>query len=226
MYLSLCIVSIEQDRTDTFGRLLALMKKHHMLAFLSVLRLHHVQALMNLRQVLEAGGSAAYAIANPAVEDFVDIDAFGIMDPSAKLLKKRYDWLKEKYAPKSEWLKETKDKINSLSTHANIISGARTFRIKDDGTTASTLFFDFEDKEYVKIDLWLISNAAVALMDLFYGVAADVAPASRWVIEFRHDFSQVIQGLAAESNTLLDEIKGSDRFKAAMERQAQRIVID
>ena len=81
MYLSLCVVSVDHDRSDTFGRLFALMKKHHMLAFLSALRLHRVQAMLNLRQVLEAGAGAAYAIANPDVRDFVDIDAFGIMDP-------------------------------------------------------------------------------------------------------------------------------------------------
>ena len=63
-----------------------------MLAFLSALRLHHVQAMMNLRQVLEAGAAAAYCIANPKVEDFVDIDEFGIMDPSKELTNKRYRW--------------------------------------------------------------------------------------------------------------------------------------
>ena len=87
MYLSVCVVSVEHDRSDTFGRLFSLMKKHHTLAFLSALRLHKVQAMINLRQVLEAGAGAAYAIANPDVRDFADIDAFNIMDPSKKLIK-------------------------------------------------------------------------------------------------------------------------------------------
>ena len=87
MHLSLCIVSVDPDRWDTFGRLFSLMKKHHMLAFLSALRLHRVQAMLNLRQVLEAGAGAAYAIENPDVRDFADIDAFGIMDPSNRLSK-------------------------------------------------------------------------------------------------------------------------------------------
>ena len=60
-----------------------------MLGFLSALRLHHVQTMMNLRQVLEAGSAAAYAIANPKIEDFVDTDDFGIMDPSKELTSKR-----------------------------------------------------------------------------------------------------------------------------------------
>ena len=97
IYLSLCIVSIEFDRADMFGRLSSLMKKHHTLAFFSALRLHKVQAMMNLRQVLEAGASAAFAIANPEPHHFVDTDPFGILDPSQKLTKKRYRWLNDNY---------------------------------------------------------------------------------------------------------------------------------
>jgi hypothetical protein len=59
IYLSLCVVSVDHDRSDTFGRLFSLMKKQHTLAFLSALRLHKVQAMLNLRQVLEAGAGAA-----------------------------------------------------------------------------------------------------------------------------------------------------------------------
>jgi hypothetical protein len=58
------------------------MKKHHMLAMFSTLRLHRVQAMMNLRQVLEAGASATFAIANPEQHHFVDTDQHGILDPS------------------------------------------------------------------------------------------------------------------------------------------------
>jgi hypothetical protein len=39
--------------------------QENMLALLSTLRLHKVQSMMNLRQVLESGASAAFAIANP-----------------------------------------------------------------------------------------------------------------------------------------------------------------
>jgi len=87
LYLTQCIVSLDHDRGDTLARLLALTKKHQILAFLSALRLHRVQARMDLRQVLEAGSAAAYAIANPGIGGFVDIDSFGIMDPSQELAK-------------------------------------------------------------------------------------------------------------------------------------------
>jgi hypothetical protein len=218
----LCVVTVDQDRSDTFGRLFSLMKKHHMLAFLSALRLHKVQAMINLRQVLEAGAGAAYAIANPDVRDFVDIDAFNIMDPSQKLTKKRCRWLDENYPDGSKWIADTKGQINNQTAHANIISADATYR---DGQTADVVdlpFFDAEDEYIVKSDLWLISRAAITLMDLFYGVAEGVAATGQPVLEFRPDFPDTIHGLFAEGNALLDEIRGSDRYKTAMRKEQER----
>jgi hypothetical protein len=68
-----------------FGRFLALTKKHHILAVLSLVRLHKVQAMMNLRQTLEAGCAAAFAIANPEDGHFFKIDQHGIVTSPQKL---------------------------------------------------------------------------------------------------------------------------------------------
>jgi hypothetical protein len=222
VYLSLCIESIEIDRADTFGRYFSLLKKHHTLSFFSALRLHKVQAMMNLRQVLEAGAAAAFAIANPEAHHFVNIDAFGIMDPAQKLTCKRYKWLNKNYPKKSAWVASTKDQINSSAAHANIISGDRTFRLADDHTAANAPFFDIEDEYFVKADLWLIGNVAIKLMEFFFGVASDVARAGRSVLEFRSDFQRTIEGMAAENNGLLTEIQSTERFKHAMQKRAQR----
>jgi hypothetical protein len=54
IFLSRSVAAVDHDRM-MFSRFFSLMKKHHMLALLSILRLHKVQAMMNLRQVLEAG---------------------------------------------------------------------------------------------------------------------------------------------------------------------------
>jgi hypothetical protein len=83
VFLSLCITSVERDRM-MFGRFFAQMKKHHTLALFSALRLHKVQAMMNLRQVLEAGAAAAFAIANPEKHHFAETDEHGILDPSCQ----------------------------------------------------------------------------------------------------------------------------------------------
>src|SRR5258707_12270979 len=100
-----------------FGRLFSLMKKHHTLSLFSALRLHKMQAMMDLRQVLEAGAAAAFAIANPETDHFVDVDGFGIMDPSQKLTGKRYKWLDQNYPDKSARMPRPKDRINSSPTH-------------------------------------------------------------------------------------------------------------
>jgi hypothetical protein len=73
LLLSRCIASIDHTRPH-FGRYHALTKKHHTLAVLSIVRLHKVQAMMNLRQALEAGCAAAFAIANPEDEHFFKLE--------------------------------------------------------------------------------------------------------------------------------------------------------
>ena len=222
MYLSLCVETIEHDRADMFGRLHALMKKHHTLAFFSALRLHKVQAMMNLRQVLEAGAAAAFAIAYPEQAHFVDTDEHGILDPSQDLTKKRYRWLNDTYPKQSKWIRDTKDQLNSQVSHANVIIGDNTFSVSDDGTTAATPFFDKEDDFFVTADLWLISHVAIILMDFLFGVARDVGKAGRQVVEFRSDFQRTVTGLAAESNTLLAECMASDRYKVIASKEAAR----
>jgi hypothetical protein len=223
LYLTLCVESIDADRTEIFGRLFSLIKKHQMLGFLSALRLHHVQTMMNLRQVLEAGSAASYAIANPKIEDFVDTDDFGIMDPSKELTSKRYKWLDANYPAPSSWIREQKSLINGQAAHASIITGNSVFRIVAEKKGVSTPFFDIEDEDFVKIDLWQISSVAVNLMQLFSTVTSEVArTAGRTVLGFRSDFQRTVSGLAAECNTLLDEAKCGERYIAAMAKAAQR----
>jgi hypothetical protein len=222
MYLTLCVVAVEYDRSDTFGRLFSLMKKHHTLAFLSALRLHKVQAMVNLRLVLEAGAGAAYAIADPDIRGFADIDAFGIMDTSNKL-PTYYTWLNRNYPDASKDIKDIKDQINDQNAHANIISAHATFHADPAADVADVPFFDVEDQYSVQTDLWRISRAAITLMDLFYGITKDVAlEIGRSVVDFRADFPNTILGLKAESDALLDEIKESDRYKTALRKEQER----
>jgi hypothetical protein len=212
VFLSRCIVSLDQDRM-MFGRFHAHMKKHHTLALLSTVRLHKVQAMLNLRQVLEAGASGAFAIANPEQHHFADSDERGILDPSSKLTKKRYDWLDKNYEKRSQWIKATKDKINSSAAHANIVSADSVFRIADAGDQINAPFFDVEDEYFVKCDLWLIASVALSLMDLFYGVNQD-----RNVIGFIEGFPDTVGRLARETDALNAEIRDTDRYKRAAKK--------
>ena len=119
--------SVDPDRW-VFGSFLSLAKKHHTLALFSTVRLQKVQAMMNLRQTLEAGACAAFAIANLDHAHFVDTDEHGILDPSPKLVGKRYDWLDKNYPDGSTAIKEMKQQINASVAHANLINTHNTFR--------------------------------------------------------------------------------------------------
>jgi hypothetical protein len=99
--------SIDPDRW-VFASFLSQLKKHHTLALFSAVRLHKVQAMMDVRQSLEAGACAAFAIANPDHSQFVDADDYGILDPSQKLARKRYAWLDKNYPAGSTAIKEIK----------------------------------------------------------------------------------------------------------------------
>jgi hypothetical protein len=58
------IVGVPYHRS-LFARWGSQLKKYHLLAVFSFVRLHQVQGLMNLRQVLEAAVDAAFAVAHP-----------------------------------------------------------------------------------------------------------------------------------------------------------------
>lgn len=212
VFLTQCVTAIDPDRM-MFGRFFSQMKKHHMLALFSAARLHKVQTMMNLRIVLEAGASAAFAIANPEHHHFFDTDEQGILDASQELTKKRYAWLDKNYEEQSLWIKDAKAQINSSAAHANIISADSVFRIGDAGDQISAPFFDIEDEYHVKTDLWLTARVGVGLIDLLYRVNQ-----SRNVIEFRGDFPDAFAQMGAENNALLDQMKATDRYKKATEK--------
>jgi hypothetical protein len=210
IFLSRSVTAVDHDRM-MFSRFFSLMKKHHMLALLSILRLHKVQAMMNLRQVLEAGAAAAFAIANPELHHFADTDKQGLLDPAQALTKKRYQWLDQNYRQKSEWIKAKKEQINLSTAHANIVSSESTFRVADAGGMINAPFFDIEDEYTAKADLWQTGSIALTLVDLFYGVNQ-----GRNVIEFCPGFTCHVGRLAQDNEALINEIKSTDRFKQAL----------
>lgn len=214
VFLSKCIVAIDHDRLN-FGRFLAIMKKHHMLSIMSAVRLHKVQAMMNLRQVLEAGAAAAFAIANPEDRHFFKIDDKGIVKTPQKPTDKRYEWLEQNYKDKSDSIKAKKTLINNSQSHANVVSAHSVFRVDDTGELINAPFFDIEDEHFVKSDLWLASAVALEMMDLFYGVNI-----GRNVIEFMPGFPDFVGSLERDTNALLAEMKATDRYKNAMAKQA------
>jgi hypothetical protein len=216
MFLTQFLNSIDPDRYVA-ASFFAQVKRHHTLALFSTVRLHKVQSVMNLRQVLEAGACAAFAIANPDHKHFVDTDADGILDPSPALARKRYAWLKKNYPAGSDAIEGIKKQINLEAAHANLISAQANFRTNYNERWFAAPFFDIEDAYYVKTDLWRLGSVAITLLDVFYGVNN-----GRNVIKFVDNFVPIFQKLVATDTTLREEMMSSDRYKRAMEKENAR----
>jgi hypothetical protein len=216
LFLSNFIKSVDPDRS-VFVMFLSQLKKHHTLALFSTVRLHQIQAKMNLRQVLEAGACAAFAIATPGDENFVDTDEQGILESSQALAKKRYDWLDKHYPAGSEAIKTMKANINESAAHANLVSTHRNFRFNVDDGSFEAPFFDMEDEYFVKTDLWMISRIAVILMETFYGVNQ-----GRNVIKFADDFLPRFEKLAGDNRLLHGEMTATERHKKAQQKILER----
>jgi hypothetical protein len=214
LLLTQYLKSVDPDRW-VFAAFQALAKKHVMLAVFSTVRLHKVQAMMDLRQAVEAGACAAYAIGNPDHTHFVDTDEHGILDPSQKLARKRYKWLDQNYPNASKAVQEIKDKINTTTAHANLISAYGASQANQQEGWFQEPFFDTEDAHFVKTDLWMIANAALTLMHVFYEVNE-----KRNVIKFVDNFWTSIQQFGEKNEGLRQQMMATDRFKraAAMEQ--------
>jgi len=190
-----------------FVRFLSQVKKHYLLAIFSIVRQHQIQAMMNLRQALEAGACAAFAIANPEPTHFASTTPEGTLDTSKKL-KDAYKWLNKKFPQGSSKIRAMKEMINKSTAHANIVYTQNNFRLADSGTEFSTPFFDIVDEYSVKCDLLMASRISLSLIKLFYGVNKDVN-----AIVWRDDFETRFASLFEREAALRTEMHSSDRFK-------------
>jgi hypothetical protein len=188
------VVKLVDRNHETFVRFLSRVTKHHLLAVFSTARLHQIQATMNLRQVLEAGACAAFAIANPDPAHFLTPE--GTLDTSNKSAGRCYKWLDEQFPDGSSQIKTMKDMINKSTAHANIAYTQKNFRISDSGNEFSTPFFDIDDEDFVKSDFLLASKIALSLIDLFYGVNETVN-AIVWRDDFGSRFDSLLEQEAA-----------------------------
>lgn len=187
---------------------LSQIRKHHTLAIFSAVRRHHVQTVMNLRQVLEAGANAAYAIANPKIEDFGRINCEGVMETPDDLRDKRYKWLDENYQNGSNIIKNLKINLNKSCMHSNIAYTQQNFKLDDKNNKFLTPFFDEDDQIFTKNDLWFIGNIALGLMDFLYGVNKKYN-----LITFTDNFVESLHAIEYVNNKLKLELLNDNRFK-------------
>jgi hypothetical protein len=202
-------------REELFIRFASQVKKHHTLAVFSTVRLHRVQAMMDLRQTLEAGACAAYALRNPDPSHFVDITQNGLLNPSRKLTDKRYKWLDAQFPQGSAAIKERKDQINESMSHANLINTSQNFFAPEGKNLIEAPFFDIEDEFLIKIDLWLSGTIAITLLDLFYGVSQGQSG-----LVLRDDFQRRHMELANMDDILRRQLLATDRYQDTMRSSA------
>ena len=198
-----------------FSIFLSQIRKHHTLAIFSSVKLHHTQAMLNLRQILEAGVNAAYAIANQNKDGFVKKRENGFLDAPENFAKKRYDWIEKSYKKHSDFIKHMKGEINKTVAHSNIIYGFQNFDYsKMDKYIFEMPFFDIKDNFKVKTDLWLAGNIALGLMDLFYGVNKDYN-----LLTFSSDFQSELNKYEQVNKKIKDEFIKTERIQKAMNQK-------
>jgi hypothetical protein len=201
-----------------FARWASQLKKYHLLALWSFVRLHQIQGLMNLRQVLEAAVDAAFAVAHPDnIEDYAREDKRGALVTPKSLKNKRYAWLETHYKAGSDSIKTLKDAINEYGSHGSVVQTMHNFRVQLEGPEPffGTSFFDAEDDYHVKTDLWRAANVGLCVLDLLYGVNRDFG-----VLTFAGDYVSRLQELIRQHEALGDEMRATERFQAAQRKIA------
>jgi len=190
---------------------LSQIKKYHTLALFSVARLHHIQAMLNLRQVLEAGVNAAYGLANPNQDDFVIKNADGTLDTSDALNTKRYKWIGENHKKHSDFMHKMKKSINESCAHSNMIYAFNNFQMAD--YKFHTDFFDKSEEHHVKADFFMVGNIALGLLDLFYGINKSCNQ-----LTFIDDFIPRLKALEKVNQELKAEAEKHPRFQRFLKR--------
>jgi hypothetical protein len=75
------------------------------------------------------------------------------------------------YGQHSKRIKDIEDAINDQTAHANIFSSQHNFLyVPGERAEIHTSYFDFEDEEWVKVDLWLCAEAGLIAIDLILAV--------------------------------------------------------
>lgn len=208
------IKSIDDPFKYIFVAFLSQVRLNATLALFSSVRLHHVQAGLNLRQLLESGAWAAYAMGNAEKEKFCEVDNSEILGVPKRLKEARDVWLTDNFKPKSEDIRRLKQIINDSVAHSNIVYAFQNFESKLSKTGFHTPFFDFDDEYKVKTDLWFLANIIMGLLDLFYGVNQQYK-----VFQLRDDFLSVFRGLVDRNNKLKAEMMSHPRYQKALAKK-------
>ncbi len=196
---------------DIFLRFYYSVRNFYLLTLFSIIRLHHTQSSLNLRQLIESGTDAAYSIAFPDVEKFAKTDEFGIMDSTIKLKSKRYKWLSKNYPATSTTILKIKEPVQ-VSSHSNLVDTNRGYKFlsSKEGAQIQVSYFDFEDDYMEKAALWQLANTTLAIIGLWYEVSQSYKS-----IEVMPDFAEKHSNLMKENQKIKDGVMQTERFQKA-----------
>jgi hypothetical protein len=159
---------------DLFFRFYSQMKKYHSLSIVSSVRLHRVQAKMDLRYFLESTVHAGYTLAYPQTTAYFDLDKQAVGD-AKKATRQAHLWIEQEFPGHSSFIKEMKEEINRETAHANVVNSEHNFGfVRGERAEIHTSYFDFEDDRQVRVDLWLAAKAGLHGSDLILAVQRKV----------------------------------------------------
>lgn len=185
-----------------FSLFLSHAKKHLVLALLSTLRQHQVQATMNIRQALEAGCVAAFALGNPDAQFYPSSEGENVFEYAEKHRATVYRWLDENFRSYSDVIKASKKNINVGTAHANVIFASNVFEETD--SEFETPFFDVEDDFSIRAGLFRVADNAIMLLDLIAAVEAETKSGLVFSEEFRPAVKHMIPYLQTMRTELID----------------------
>jgi hypothetical protein len=109
-----------------FIRFYSQMKKYHTLSVISSVRLHQVQAKIDLRYFLESTVHAAYTLAHPDTTNYLDHEKLKIGD-ARKATDLAHAWIEGTFPDHSAFIKDMKGQINQQTGHAHVVNSVHNF---------------------------------------------------------------------------------------------------
>lgn len=201
------IDSVDKERTYMFMLFLSQVRKSVTLAMLSAIRRHEVQIYMMLRQALESACRAVYGLHFQNQEEFKKIIKHNTFEQvNDKIKNKCYPFIDTHYPHHSKIIKDWKDEINNMFSHANMTTAHSTFEYLDDKIGNS--FFDKEDDFFIKSSLWQIANISLGFLKFFYDAVTNVP-----LIVFCDNFTNKAKALLSENDNIREKMKKHPRVR-------------
>lgn len=186
---------------DAYNAFLPLARKSILLALLSILRKHDIQCQLMMRQFLEASVLAAYALNDKRLQSFGHITyEEGLLEINETAKDNAYKWLNKNYEEISEKIKYMKDAINSLASHANLVSA--TLSASDPHS-----IYDIEAVHVIGQRLWWIGNVIIGVLDLLIKVNT-----KNGGIKIVHGFEDQYRNLSAQNEIVKTSLIKHPRF--------------